>query len=174
MHIWDSKHNDILNQNNVLHNSVFLDFWSELDEWWPRGFLKRSLVVIVFTNKTSFRKEKTATKILNKVEIPFRKTLYILSRYQKSRPANAHMRTSLPATLELRPVSTQENKHQIRPDFFRLVLSTPPDQKKLKILHLFIIWVTDHKFKLEQKIGTESPCVVSILFRSGPIPCLFS
>ena len=32
----------------------------------------------------------------------------------------------------------------------------------------------DHRFKLGQKIGTESPCAGSILFRSVPIPCLFS
>ena len=58
--------------------------------------------------------------------------------------------------------------------FFQFVLSTPPDQKKFKILQLFIIRVADHRFKLEQKIGTESPCAGSILFRSGPTPCLFS
>ncbi len=77
---------------------------------------------------------------------------------------------------QLRPVSTQENKLRIGSDwtFFHLVLSTPPDQKKLKILQHFIIRVADHRFKLEQKIGTESPCAGSILFRSGPIPCLFS
>ena len=40
--------------------------------------------------------------------------------------------------------------------FFHLVLSTPLDQKKLKILQLFIIRVADHRFKLEQNIGTES------------------
>ncbi len=28
----------------------------------------------------------------------------------------------------------------------------------MKILQLFIIRVADHRFKLEQKIGTESPC----------------
>ena len=48
--------------------------------------------------------------------------------------------------------------------FFHLVLSALPDQKKLKILQLFIIRVADHMFKLEQKIGTESPCAGSILF----------
>ncbi len=47
-----------------------------------------------------------------------------------------------------RPVSTQENKHRIELDFFHLVLSTPPDQNKVKILQLFIIWVTDHRFKM--------------------------
>jgi hypothetical protein len=41
--------------------------------------------------------------------------------------------------------------------FFHLVLSAPLDQKKLKILQLFIIRVANHRFKLEQKIGTESP-----------------
>ena len=64
----------------------------------------------------------------------------------------------------------------IRPVFTResFVLSAPPDRKKLKIMQLFIIRVADHGFKLEQKIGTESSCVGSILFRwSGPIPCLF-
>ncbi len=58
--------------------------------------------------------------------------------------------------------------------FFHLVLSSPLDQKKLKILQLFFVRVADHRFKLEQKIGTESPCAGSIFFRSGPIPCLFS
>ena len=56
--------------------------------------------------------------------------------------------------------------------FFHFVLSAQPDQKKLKILQLFIIRVADHRFKLEQKIGTESPCASSILFRSSPIPML--
>ncbi len=74
----------------------------------------------------------------------------------------------------LGPVSTQENKHRIGLDFSHLVLSTPSDKKKLKILQLFIIRVADHRFKLEQKIGTDSPCTDSILFRSGPIRCLFS
>ena len=75
----------------------------------------------------------------------------------------------------LRPVSTQEKK-SIESDraFFYLVSSTPPDQTKLEILQLFIIRVADHRFKLEQKIGIESPRAGSILFRSGPIPCLFS
>ncbi len=74
-----------------------------------------------------------------------------------------------------RPVSTQENKHRIGSDwtFFHLVLSTPPDQKNLKILQLFIIRVADHRFKMEQKIGTKSPCAGSILLRSGPILCFF-
>ncbi len=58
--------------------------------------------------------------------------------------------------------------------FFPLVLSTPPDQRVLKIFQLFIIQVADHRFKLEQKIGTESPCAGSNLFRYVPIPCLFS
>ncbi len=61
----------------------------------------------------------------------------------------------------LRPVPTQENKHRIGSDrtFFHLVLSAPPDTKKLKILALqfFIIRVADHRLKLKQKIGTESP-----------------
>ena len=34
--------------------------------------------------------------------------------------------------LQLRPVSTQENKRLIGLDFFHLVLSTPPDQNSLK------------------------------------------
>ncbi len=56
-----------------------------------------------------------------------------------------------------RPVSTQENKH--RPDwtFFHLVLSTPPYQKVENTSTLYH-QVADHRFKLEQKIGTESPC----------------
>ena len=43
-------------------------------------------------------------------------------------------------------------KISIGPDwtFFHLVLSAPSDQNKLKILQLFIIRVTDHRFKLEQ------------------------
>ncbi len=41
-----------------------------------------------------------------------------------------------------------------------------------KIFQLFIIRVADHRFKLEQKIGTESSCAGSILFRSGPNPML--
>ena len=66
-------------------------------------------------------------------------------------------------------------KISIRSDwtFFHLVLPTLPDQQNLKILQLFTIQVADHRFKLEQKIGTESPCMGSILFRSGPIRCLF-
>ncbi len=74
-----------------------------------------------------------------------------------------------------RPVSTEENKHRMRSDwtfFHHLVLSAPPDQKKLKIVQLFIIRVVNHRFKLEQKTGSESPCVGSILFQSDP--CLFS
>ncbi len=72
--------------------------------------------------------------------------------------------------------STQENKHRIGWDwtFFHLVLFAPPDQKKLKILQLFIIRVADRRFKLEQNIGTEIPCAGSILFRGDPIWCLFS
>ncbi len=70
------------------------------------------------------------------------------------------------------PVSTQENKHRIGSDwtFFHLVLSTPPDQNKLKMLQVFIIRVADHRIKLEQKIGTESPCAGSIfvLIQSDP------
>ncbi len=54
---------------------------------------------------------------------------------------------------------------------FHLVLSAPPDQKSRKYLNS-LSW--DHRFKLEQKIGTKSPCAVLILFRSGPMPCLFS
>ncbi len=41
--------------------------------------------------------------------------------------------------------------------FFHLVLSTPADYKKLKILQIFFIRVGDHRLKLEQKIGTENP-----------------
>ena len=59
----------------------------------------------------------------------------------------------------------------MRQDFFQLVLSAQLAQKKLKILQLFIIQVVDHRFNLEQKIGTKSPCAGSIC--SGPIPCLF-
>ncbi len=33
----------------------------------------------------------------------------------------------------------------------------------MKILQLFINWVGDHRFKLEQKIGTESSCAGSVL-----------
>ena len=52
--------------------------------------------------------------------------------------------------------------------FFHLVLSAPPDKKKLKILQF--IWVADHRFKLEQKIGTESPCEFSVVpIRSDPL-----
>ena len=49
--------------------------------------------------------------------------------------------------------------------FFHLVLSAPPDQKNLKILQPYKVWVADHRFKLEQKIGTESLCAGSILFQ---------
>ena len=61
-----------------------------------------------------------------------------------------------------RPVSTQENKHRIRLDFFPscIIHTARP--------------VVDHRFKLEQKIGTESPWAGSILLRSGPIPKLLS
>ena len=45
---------------------------------------------------------------------------------------------------------------------------------KILIIQLFIIRVADHRFKLEQEIGTESPHAGLFLFRSGPIPCLFS
>ncbi len=43
----------------------------------------------------------------------------------------------------LRPVSTKENKHQTG-------------------LFLSCIRVADHRFKLEQKIGSKSPCAASI------------
>ena len=44
-------------------------------------------------------------------------------------------------------------------------------KNRLKILQFFIFRgaFADHRFKLEQKIGTESPCACSILFRSDPI-----
>ncbi len=64
----------------------------------------------------------------------------------------------------LRPVSTQENKHRIGLAFFHLVLSAPPDQKQLKILQLFIIRAADHRFELEHKIATESPCGFNSVF----------
>ena len=54
--------------------------------------------------------------------------------------------------------------------FFHLKLSIPPDQKKFKILKLFIMFL----FNQEQKIGTKIPCIGSFLFQSGLIPCLFS
>ena len=43
----------------------------------------------------------------------------------------------------LRKISTESDW-----TFFHLVLSAPPDTKKLKILQLFIIWVADHRFKV--------------------------
>ena len=70
--------------------------------------------------------------------------------------------------------STQENKYRIGQDFFPSCIIHTTGQKKLKILQLFIIWVADHRFKLEQKIGTDTQCAGSILFRSGPIRCLSS
>ncbi len=66
---------------------------------------------------------------------------------------------------ELRPVYTHKTGSYL--DFGSDWTSSGP--KKLKILQLFIIRVADHRFKLEQKIGTKSPCACSILFRSGPI-----
>ncbi len=62
----------------------------------------------------------------------------------------------------IRPVSTKENKHRTELSPFCTIHTAGP--KKLKILQLFIIRVADHRFKLEQKIGTESPCAGSILF----------
>ncbi len=76
----------------------------------------------------------------------------------------------------LRPVSTQENKHRIGLDFFPSCIIHTAEPKKVENTsdQLFIIRLADHRFKLEQKIGTESPCTGSILFRSGPIRRLFS
>ncbi len=67
--------------------------------------------------------------------------------------------------LSLRPVFTQD---RIGLDFFPLVSSTPPDQKSRKY---FIIQVVDHRFKLEQRIGTESPMrgFNSVPIRSDPM-----
>ncbi len=59
--------------------------------------------------------------------------------------------------VSVRPVFTQEStSDRIELDFFS-ILHYPqlPDRKKMKILQLFIIRVADHRFKLEQKIGTE-------------------
>ncbi len=66
----------------------------------------------------------------------------------------------------LRPIFTLENKHRIGLDFFPSCIIRSAGLKKfnLKILQLFIIRAEDHRFKLEQKIGTESPCADSILF----------
>ena len=58
--------------------------------------------------------------------------------------------------------------HRIGSDwtFYHLVIIHTTGPKKLKILQLFIIRVADHRFKLQQKIGIESPCAGSILLRS--------
>ena len=53
-----------------------------------------------------------------------------------------------------------------RTRLFRLVLSARSDQKNLKILQLFIIWVVDHRFKLEQKIGYRKPTHAPVQFCS--------
>ncbi len=58
-------------------------------------------------------------------------------------------------------LSTQKNKHQIGLDFFPSCIIHTAGPKKLKILQLFIIRVADHRFKLEQKFGIESPCAGS-------------
>ncbi len=66
---------------------------------------------------------------------------------------------------------------RIRSDwtFFHLVLSATLDQKKLKILQLFIIRVADHRPKPKQKIGTKSPFAwLQFCSDPVPIPCLFS
>ena len=68
--------------------------------------------------------------------------IYYLEVYQCNALYNVNI------TYHLRSVSTQENKHRIGLDLF--------PSKNLR--------VADHKFKLKQKIGTESPC--PILFRS--------
>ena len=41
--------------------------------------------------------------------------------------------------------------------------------KRVENTSTFIVQVADHRFKLEQKIGTESPCAGSIFFRSDPM-----
>ncbi len=59
-----------------------------------------------------------------------------------------------------------------RTGLFYLVLSALPDQKKLKILQLFIIRVADHMFKLGQK-STEQKSVpkahARVQFCSDPV-----
>ncbi len=62
----------------------------------------------------------------------------------------------LPLHSVLRLVFTEENKHGIGLDFFASCISRSAGQKKLKMLQRFIIRVADHRFKLEQKIGTEA------------------
>ena len=56
--------------------------------------------------------------------------------------------------------------------FFHLVIIHTAGPEILKILQLFIIRVADHRFKLEQKIATESPCVGSIFFPIQSDPML--
>ncbi len=92
-----------------------------------------------------------------KNEIPRAQELICMHTCSNHMPCATHWRIP---TLQAVSRFPQENKHGIGSDwtFFHLELSTPPDQKKLKILQLFIIRVADHRFKLEQKIGTESPC----------------
>ena len=68
----------------------------------------------------------------------------------------------------LRPVSTQENKHRIELNFFPSCIIRIAGPKKSKTIR-----VADHRFKLEQKIGTERICAASILFRSSLISCLW-
>ncbi len=50
---------------------------------------------------------------------------------------------------QLRPVSTQENKHRIGLDFFHLVLSAPPHQKKVENTSTLYHPGCSHRFKLK-------------------------
>ena len=71
----------------------------------------------------------------------------------------------------LRPVSTQENKHRIGLDSFpsRIIHTAGP--KKVENTSTLYLRVADHRFKLELKIGTESPCADSniVPIRSDPM-----
>jgi hypothetical protein len=68
----------------------------------------------------------------------------------------------------LRPVSTQENKHQTGSDSFPSFIIHAAKQKNVKILQLFIVGSRC------RKLLTINSFACSILFLSAPMPCLLS
>ena len=76
----------------------------------------------------------------------------------------------------LRLVSTQENRHRIGLDLCIIHTAGLKKVENTSTFYLILSYLilSGLGIKLEQKIGIESPCAGSILFRSGPIRCLFS
>ena len=66
----------------------------------------------------------------------------------------------------------RENKHRIGLDFLLSCVICTPGPKIVENTSTLYYMGCGHRFKLKQKIGTESSCAGSILFRFDPIPCL--